>query len=104
MGATKNIEHHPEERNHPHKEPTLNNNPQCHGRRLPLSMDLPGLFMNTCDTVRSSRLLILSRAVFSTDCNYTYAVAFDCRDKRSYGSSPLEGSDVGVLSNRLSLG
>ena len=46
MGATKNIEQHPEERDHPHKEPTLNN-PQCHGSRLPFSMDLPGVFMNT---------------------------------------------------------
>ena len=52
MGATKNIEHHPCERYHPYKEPHLND-PQCHGRRPPLSMELIGLFMDTCDTVRN---------------------------------------------------
>jgi len=34
MSVTKNIEHHPDERNHPQQQPTLNH-PQCHGRILP---------------------------------------------------------------------
>ena len=94
MGATKNIEQHPEERDHPHKEPTLNN-PQCHGSRLPCSMDLPGVFMNTWQTVRSSQMLILSRSAFSTDCTYTYAAPFNCWDEDPCGAFPSHGSDEG---------
>ena len=48
MGATKIIEQHPDERDHPYKEPTLNDL-QCHDRHFPLSKDLPDVFMITCD-------------------------------------------------------
>jgi hypothetical protein len=48
MGATKIIEQHPDERDHPYKEPTLNDL-QCHDRHFPLSKELPDVFMITCD-------------------------------------------------------
>ena len=94
MGATQHIEQHPDERDHPHKEPTLNNL-QCHGSRLPFSMDVPGVFMNTWHTVRSSQLLILSRSACSTDCTDPYAAAFNCWDEDPCGAFPSHGSDEG---------
>lgn len=95
MVATEIVEHHPDECYHPHKQPTFNDS-QCHGRRLPLSMDKHGLFTNTCDRrlmllLGEAFLVQLSRRTTSTPMS-----AFDCRDDRSGGSSPSRGSDEGI--------
>jgi hypothetical protein len=51
MVGGRDVEHHPDEPYHPHQQHTLNHS-QCHGRRLPLSMNEQQLFMNTCNVTR----------------------------------------------------